>query len=116
MLLKLEDTKKGILLKQEELWRLKSRAIWIKSGNKNTKFTKGRNMRNTIWTLNDLEGGITFSFKELSNLGKRNFKNLYKDPLEASIVEVTQMAWAFPYFTNDEDNQNIMEPIPKVDL
>jgi len=52
-LLKLEERRNKLLKEKEELWRLKSKAIWLKSGDENTKFfqafAKGRKCSNTIW-------------------------------------------------------------------
>lgn len=52
------ERKKHNLLKQEEVsWRLKSRAIWLKEGDKNTKFfhkyENSKCERNTIWKISD---------------------------------------------------------------
>jgi len=47
--------KSKILQEKEELWRLKSRAIWLKAGDCNTKYfhnlANGRKASNTIWKL-----------------------------------------------------------------
>lgn len=47
--------KSKILQEKEELWRLKSRAIWLKAGDCNTKYfhnlANGRKASNTIWQL-----------------------------------------------------------------
>ena len=60
-------------IKEEEEWRLKSRAIWLKSGDENTSFfhnyAKGRKSANTIWSLKDEEGRAVKSFSDLSGLG-----------------------------------------------
>jgi hypothetical protein len=74
----LEKQQNKILLDKEEEWRIKSRAIWLKSGDENTRFfhnfAKGRKSANTIWRLKDEEGREVSSFPELSGLGKDIFR------------------------------------------
>ena len=61
-LIKLEIEKPKLLRKQEEEWRLKSRAIWPKAGDDNTKFfqqcARGGGNINTIWELRDKAGRV----------------------------------------------------------
>jgi hypothetical protein len=56
----LEAERKKLLLAEEEQWRQKSRAIWIKSGDKNTKFfhrfASYRRNKKFIWEINDGTG------------------------------------------------------------
>ena len=73
-----------MLDKEEELLKLKSRAIWIKEGDKNTKFfhifsTHKRNM-NTISVIKDMNAVFVYSFKENVEAGERYFKHLFTEP------------------------------------
>ena len=76
-ILLLEKQRDQILLSKEEEWRLKSRAIWLKAGDENTKFfhnyAKGRKNANTIWKLKNEEGEEANTFEELSLLGRNHF-------------------------------------------
>lgn len=53
MLEVLEEIKKAILLKEEEFWRCKSKALWIHQGDYNSiffqKYANHRRNINTIW-------------------------------------------------------------------
>ena len=65
----LEKQRSQILLDREEEWRLKSRAIWLLTGDENTKkfhnFAKDRRTMNTIWKLKDEEGREANTFESL---------------------------------------------------
>jgi Flp pilus assembly CpaE family ATPase len=60
----LKQEKDKILAVEEDTWRLRSRAIWLSSGDKNTKFfhkyATMRRSQNTIWDIED-ESGILHS-------------------------------------------------------
>jgi hypothetical protein len=56
----MEEEQNKIILAEEELWRQRSRAIWIKSGDQNTKyfhyFASSRRNRKHIWEIMDENG------------------------------------------------------------
>jgi len=60
LLAEMETKKSEILLQEEISWRLKSKDLWISSGDANTKFFHNyanyRNNYNSIWDIWDEEG------------------------------------------------------------
>jgi hypothetical protein len=81
---------------------MKSRALWLKAGDKNTTFfhkqAKARQHRNSIDEIKKVDGEIINSFEEIKTEATSHFKTLY-----------TQ---------DDEDNKvkrmNFMEHIPRI--
>jgi hypothetical protein len=59
----LKQDKENILAVEENSWRLKSRAIWLRSSDKNTKFfhkfATMRRTQNMIWDIEDEVGIYT---------------------------------------------------------
>jgi hypothetical protein len=76
-LLALEKKKRQLLEAKEKEWRLKSRALWLQSGDENTKFfqayEKGRKMVNTIWSLNDTRWKVYLFFRGPGSDGVQAF-------------------------------------------
>ena len=89
---------------REEVWRLKSRAIWLSSGDENTKlfhaYAKGRKSHNTIWEMNDDRGHKASSFDELSSMGFNHFKSIFSAQQVSSIGEIIKIAGFFPRFVD----------------
>jgi hypothetical protein len=58
----LEMDRNKLLLEEEERWRQKSRAIWIKSDDKNTKFFHNfinyRRNKKFLWEIRDEDGNV----------------------------------------------------------
>jgi len=100
---------------REDLWRLKSRAIWLLSGDDKTKFfhayAKGRKAHNTIWELQEGDGLSTSSFEGLSNMGVKHFKKLFEAQPGTSIEEIIRMAGLFPRFIDQHGNESLMKEI-----
>jgi hypothetical protein len=116
----LEKKRIKLLKEKEETWRLKSRAIWLESGDENTKFfqayAKGRKNVNTIWHLKDQDGNLETSFEGMSLQGKNYFQNLFKADNQATIEEVVKVAQFFPRFVEEEENSFLMKEITEKEL
>ena len=100
------------MAKEERLLRIKSRAIWIKEGDNNTKFfhnfaNKIRN-QNTISTIKDMNGEMVISFKEKAEAGEGFFKNLFKEPAGCNIQEILEVVNLFPRMI-DEGMNNLLK-------
>lgn len=115
-----EKIRKEILKDREELWRLKSRAIWLSSGDENTKFfhayVKGRKVQNTIWELQDERGVKASSFEDLSAMGVRHFWKLFEAQEGTSIAEVIQLLRLFPRFVDQDGNDSLMKEVSDSEL
>lgn len=74
----LENKKKDILSDIETTWRLKSREIWIKEGDSNTKFfhryVNHRCNINSIWEIYDVEGRRFQTQEETSGVVVAHFR------------------------------------------
>ena len=105
---------------KEEEWRLKSRAIWLKAGDENTRFfhnyAKGRKSANTIWSLKDEEGRVVNTFSDLSSLGLRHFQKIFSDPGEDTIAEAMRIAQCFPRFIEGDEAEDISGPVSKEEV
>ena len=68
-----EIRREELLTKEEDLWRLKSRAIWIKEGDNNIKnfhrHATHRKKLSTISTIKEANGKMVYSFKEKEEVG-----------------------------------------------
>ena len=88
-LIQLEMEKAKLLRQQEETWRLKSMAIWLKAGDENCKLfhqcAKGRKSINTIWELKDQAGRVANNHAQLVDMGIRHFSHLYSDSIATNI-------------------------------
>ena len=95
-------------MEQEEVWCLKSRAIWLESGDENTKlfqaFTKGRKSQNTISKLKNENNEVITSFEGLASLGTSHFKALYKENNRTNLAEIIRLSQFFLGFITPEDN------------
>jgi len=119
-LVKKEGRRNTLLQEKEETWRLKSRAVWLESGDENTKFfqayAKGRKCANTIWKLEDLDGRVENSFEGMAKIGVSHFQNLFKANSQATIEEVVRLAQMFPGFVNEEENQKLNSEVSEEEL
>jgi hypothetical protein len=103
----LSSRKVEILKIEEDTWRLKSRAIWIKQGDNNTKlfhvYADYRRKQNAIWDiLTDGECWVSSS-KDLHNEAIKYFSELFRDPGNDNIISQLCVVQQYPRFFTDEE-------------
>jgi len=113
--------KKQSLLKQEEAsWRLKSRAIWLKEGDRNTKFfhkyASSGHERNTIWKVSDGQGGYLFSQQDISKEDVSHFKSQYRRRDGCRFQDILWGIDLAPQMFYDGKNDSLFQPITKEEL
>ena len=80
--IKEEEKRLNLLLEKEEVyWRQRSRALWLKCGDKNTRFfhhkASSRKKKNEIKGLKDQDGCWQVEKSRVSNIIFRYFENLF---------------------------------------
>lgn len=115
-----EKRRKEILANREALWRLKRQAIWLSSGDENTKFfhgyAKGRKAQKAIWEMQDDRGIKVTDFEGLSSMGVNHFKNIFSAQQGTSIAEIVKIVGLFPHFVDDEGNDSLRKEVSALEL
>jgi hypothetical protein len=105
---------------EEATWRLRSRAIWIEKGDKNTRFfhrfASQRCSQNTIWDLTDEEGNLISTDSELKNMAFNHFKAQYRAFDSENIDTQLDVLKNVPRFFNEDDNVDIGKPVSITEL
>jgi hypothetical protein len=96
-----------ILQAEEDLWRQQSRAIWLKSGDQNTKFfhhyASDRKNRKQIWEIQDETCQEISGQEDLKSEAVKFFKNFGLD-LGILREDQTMLASQFPHMVTEEDS------------
>lgn len=104
----MEGRKLQILKFEELAWRVKSRALWIKCSDSNTlffhRFANQRRIYNTIWALENEQGHIINSQKDLTKANSLHFKNVFSDPGLPRLETELKVLPLFPRFFSSNDN------------
>jgi hypothetical protein len=89
LLKSLEQERNRLINENEERWRQRSRAIWIRSGDQNTiffhNFANFRHNKKYIWEIMDDEGHIHTGQKNIKAEAINYFKQFFKENTVSSI-------------------------------
>jgi hypothetical protein len=70
-------------VEEEEHWRQRSRALWLKSGDQNSKyfhqFANFRRNHKHIWEVRDDEGKVHFGQEALKTEATRFYKSFFEE-------------------------------------
>lgn len=102
---------------EEEYWRTKSRVLWLRVGDKNTRFfhlnTKQRRSFNRITAICDDTGKISTSEEEIQKIFINYFTDLYSLNTDRSTEEI--MKHIKPKVT-EEMNKDLTKPVSEEEL
>jgi hypothetical protein len=103
----LEQERNKLFFEEEARWRLKSRALWIKSGDNNTKyfhhFASYRRNNFFLWEIKDDQGNVHQGHEALKGEAKRFFSSFYQEPAENLIVDQVETVRLYPRLVSDEE-------------
>jgi hypothetical protein len=107
----LEEERNRLLLVEEELWRQKSRAIWIKCGDRNTKFfhhfASYRRNHKHIWELKMDTDDIITGQDKLIPEAYHYFKNSYSDPGLTNFHDQATIIGIFPRLVSEVEAKQL---------
>jgi len=101
----IEKSKKVLPDKEETAWRLKSRAIWLSKGNRNTKeFHKFISHTQNV-----------SSFKEIAETGKMHFKHLCSLKVQLNLGKLWKLL-LFPRLIDEDTNEDLNAEVTKDEI
>jgi len=118
-LLNLCNRKEHLLLVQEITWRLKSRALWIEAGDKNTKyfhaFANQRRNVNSIWSLQNEEGCTVTTQIDLESAAYKHFHEFFQET-PSDINSQVDVACSLPRYFSASEAKTLELPITSVEI
>jgi exonuclease III len=100
--------------REEEYWRLKSRSLWLKAGDRNTSYFhrqyRARLSRNHIAEIKTGDGQVCKGFNQVKAAAESHFKNLYREDILSSEEETADLLSNIPHLISPEDNDSLCQP------
>jgi hypothetical protein len=116
----LELIRNNYLKRKEELWRQRSRAIWLKSGDGNTKFFHSfanfRRNKNFVWEIKDDLGNLHSGQETLKSVATNYFKSFFKAEEQSQITDQVRVVNLFNKFITEEDAKTLFRPVESTEL
>lgn len=116
----LEKRKQKILEEEETTWSLKSRALWLREGDKNTKcfhrFANKRREANAIWEIMDELGNIHTSQEAISREAVKIFKKAYNEDSGCNIEDIVWGIDPFPAMFDECQNIALYAEVSEEEL
>eukprot|EP00253_Pinus_taeda_P020601 PITA_20601 len=105
---------------EEEHWRIKSRSLWLKAGDRNTTFFhrqfRARLSRNHISEITTAEGQLCKGFSQIKEAAERHYKSLYTSDNQGSEEDIVDLLSNIPLLVSSEDNSALTQPITEEEI
>eukprot|EP00253_Pinus_taeda_P016670 PITA_16670 len=106
--------------KEEEYWRLKSRSLWLKAGDRNTSFFhrqyRARLSRNFIAEIKTSTGQICKGFQQVKEAAETHFQNLYNPDAQGEEVDDAEFLTLIPSLISPEDNSDLCKLVSEEEI
>eukprot|EP00253_Pinus_taeda_P009779 PITA_09779 len=116
----LSRRKLHLLKLEESSWRLKSRALWLRLGDRNTKFfhrfATFRRQANAIWRIKDGNGGFIYTQQDISNAAVAHFKSQYSKGLGCAFQDILWGIELYPAMFDESINDSIYQLVTEDEL
>lgn len=114
---KLIREKENILGHIEEDWRQKSRATWLKAGDRNTRFfhrfSSQRMLTNSIWEAKGDVDAPVFDDFSIKDSVTKHFYGVYSKTKEPGLLHQLEVLNNFPRYFNCEEANRIERPVTR---
>jgi ribonuclease HI/exonuclease III len=108
------------LRKEEEYWRIKSRSLWLKAGDRNTSFFhrqyRARLSRNHISEIKTTEGQVSKGFTQIKAAADSHFRNLFSEGTQATEGEIAEFLANIPHLVRPEDNAALTSEVTEEEI
>jgi hypothetical protein len=105
---------------EEESLRLKSRNLWLESGDKNSAFfhkqIRARLSRNHIAEITSPDGTVHKGIAQLKEVATSHFQQLYKEEGVDTEEEFSDFLTHVPRMVNEEDNSSLLKPFTEDEI
>uniref|UniRef100_A0A803PY90 Reverse transcriptase domain-containing protein n=1 Tax=Cannabis sativa TaxID=3483 RepID=A0A803PY90_CANSA len=116
---KLEKDLNCVEEKREMYWRQRSRALWLRHGDRNTKFfhfkASARRKKNTILGLYDSQGRWRTSEKDLADIAISYFQQLFSQSNGGSEIR-EELRGCVPCRISSDENRALLEPFSSEEI
>eukprot|EP00253_Pinus_taeda_P023946 PITA_23946 len=106
--------------KEEEYWRLKSRSLWLKSGDRNTSYFhrqyRARLTRNHIAEIKTPEGSVCNSYHQIKAAAENYFMNLYRKENHSNNEEIVDIMSNIPNLISPKENAELCRPATEEEI
>jgi hypothetical protein len=115
-----ESERNSILKCEEEMWRLRSRALWLSSGDRNTRYfhkvVAHNRTKKHLWEIDTGDGELITDQDSLKSEAVNYYKTLYKAPSTLNILDQCKITDLFSQWVNEEEANELVSLVTLEEL